>query len=739
MNTKIIKLDINKNLYDILVAKQGDTKSRFLLFNLLDGSIPFSLENRSVRVYAIKPDKTEVFNDLIITDATKGYCVLELTTQMLAVSGTVKLELMVIEGDKKLTSNIFYMDVKESINSEKAVVSTNEFGSLLTALASLNEYDNYKNEIKNARGGEANLNARLNNFNEQLDTKANKVELEIEKARIDLLTKVESGQTEGNTELLDIRVDINGKTYDTAGNSVREQINLVNNKVDELKIKDYKNLCDINNIEDGYYWAVSLNKVIKTTATNVGVVPKIKLKTNTTYYLRRITTGHCYLCQEDTTLISKLNAYSTYEEETRGTETIIKITTLEDCYLCMTYATNLNYSTAMIVEGELPNKFYSYNTVYKKTIDGLPIGNKINYIDVVIGRDYTTIQEALKFVVDGDYYNQTNIILPDGTYEIPNELVLPDYCNIIGQSGNRDKCIIKYIPTSPSDYDVTTYSGIRMDMNSKIKNITLITGNCRYSIHSDSSNVYQNWTQELENCIIQHNGNTTGNWTTQNPWGGGASSGCTVIAKECIFIAKASNSFAFSVHNNTNFEKPFRHYFKKCEFISEKYGSFKCEGLESGTDDIVFAENCYFSSAIYMTNSLSIKMILSGCNLVQCNSTNYFENNSVAIYRENTKYLKNNTADVITKGTLVCYDGEFTKVRPMLSTDSADIFAGFVVGDTNAGELCTVVTNGYYRYTTDLTFGKKYGVDNGQLSETASNKIGICSGGGFVKIKSNNS
>ena len=140
-----------------------------MLFNLLDGSIPFSLENRSVRVYAIKPDGTEVFNDLIITDAAKGYCILELTTQMLAVAGTVKLELMVIEGEKKLTSNIFYMDVKKSINSEKAVVSTNEFGTLLTALASLDEYDNYKNEIKNARGGQVNLKTRLDNFGEQLD------------------------------------------------------------------------------------------------------------------------------------------------------------------------------------------------------------------------------------------------------------------------------------------------------------------------------------------------------------------------------------------------------------------------------------------------------------------------------------------------------------------------------------------------------------------------------------------
>lgn len=169
MNTKIIKFDINKNLYNTLIAKQGDTKSRFLLFNLLDGSIPFSLENRSVRVYAVKPDRTEVFNDLIITDAAKGYCILELTTQMLAVAGTVKLELMVIEEDKKLTSNIFYMDVKESINSEKAVVSTNEFGALLTALQ---DVDNWNKEFTEKSGKLEELyTPRLNELGEQLDNK----------------------------------------------------------------------------------------------------------------------------------------------------------------------------------------------------------------------------------------------------------------------------------------------------------------------------------------------------------------------------------------------------------------------------------------------------------------------------------------------------------------------------------------------------------------------------------------
>lgn len=253
MNTKIIKFDINKNLYNTLIAKQGDTKSRFLLFNLLDGSIPFSLENRSVRVYAVKPDRTEVFNDLIITDAAKGYCILELTTQMLAVAGTVKLELMVIEEDKKLTSSIFYMDVKASINSEKAVVSTNEFGALLTALSSLNEYDNYKKEIAAARDGEANLLTKVKKIDEQLDnktqqlelSKATKQELEVERKRIDSFTSLPSGSTTGDAELIDGRIGADGVTYKNIGGAIRSQFNTIldiNRNLMDIDLKGEKNI-----------------------------------------------------------------------------------------------------------------------------------------------------------------------------------------------------------------------------------------------------------------------------------------------------------------------------------------------------------------------------------------------------------------------------------------------------------------------------------------------------------------
>lgn len=170
MNTKIIKLDLNRILYDKIIAKQGDTKSRFLLFQLLDGSIPFCLTNRSVRAYMVKPDGKEIFNDLIINNYSLGYCTLELTNQVLAVPGTVKIELMVTEEDRKLTSSVFELEVIKSINSEKSIVSTNEFTALLNGLSSLSEYDNYKNEIAAARDGEVNLLTKVKKIDEQLDT-----------------------------------------------------------------------------------------------------------------------------------------------------------------------------------------------------------------------------------------------------------------------------------------------------------------------------------------------------------------------------------------------------------------------------------------------------------------------------------------------------------------------------------------------------------------------------------------
>ena len=235
MITKVINVNLHQPIYEKLTAKQGDIASRYLLFHLLDGDKPFDLTGRSVRVYARKPDKTEIFNDLIINDETKGYCTLELTSQCLAEAGIVKMELYISQSGKVLTSIPFDLEVIGCINTINAIVSTNEFSALEAALGSLQGFDNFKREIIDARNGYRTLGKRLYNIDVRLDTKATNEDLAVERSRIDALTKVQVGETEGNAELLDIRIDKNGTTHDTAGDATRVTI-LDDNSVGANKI-----------------------------------------------------------------------------------------------------------------------------------------------------------------------------------------------------------------------------------------------------------------------------------------------------------------------------------------------------------------------------------------------------------------------------------------------------------------------------------------------------------------------
>ena len=111
--------------------------------------------------------------------------------------------------------------------------------------ASVNN-DNANMEVKLARGTHNTLNDRLcevdekqNSLSSQLEhnknylenkvnlldnVKASKQELDIERERINLLTKIENNETEGNSELLDIRIDIDGNYNKTAGEAIRNQV-----------------------------------------------------------------------------------------------------------------------------------------------------------------------------------------------------------------------------------------------------------------------------------------------------------------------------------------------------------------------------------------------------------------------------------------------------------------------------------------------------------------------------------
>ena len=169
-----INLEINKDLYNPIQAKQNDT-ARYLLFNLLDNRVPFSLENKTVRVYGLKPDGTKVFNNLTIINAAKGLAELQLTTQMLVKPGCLKLELVIYEATDILSTTKFDIDIISCLRDDESIESTNEFSALTLGLSKLAEWDKYFKETSGAI--EEKYTERLNGIDSSLEDKANKNEV----------------------------------------------------------------------------------------------------------------------------------------------------------------------------------------------------------------------------------------------------------------------------------------------------------------------------------------------------------------------------------------------------------------------------------------------------------------------------------------------------------------------------------------------------------------------------------
>lgn len=131
---KKVTVEINKGLvYRKIKAKQNDT-ARYLLFTIVDNGVPFSLEGKEVKIFAIKPDGKLVFNACQINNSTNGEVKLNLTSQMLAVPGTLKAELVINEGAEILSTIPFEIEVIKSLRNDRAIESTNEFTILFSKI-----------------------------------------------------------------------------------------------------------------------------------------------------------------------------------------------------------------------------------------------------------------------------------------------------------------------------------------------------------------------------------------------------------------------------------------------------------------------------------------------------------------------------------------------------------------------------------------------------------------------------
>ncbi|KAB6695780.1 DUF2479 domain-containing protein, partial [Phocaeicola vulgatus] len=127
---------------DTIHSVQFDKNSRFIEINFLQSSQSVDLRQHRATIRAIKPDKTEVFNDLREIDASIGRFELELTEQLNAVAGDVVAQFEIYgENESLFTTNQFTIEVSKSLSRTKTT-SSDELGTLVNVLAEAQQYKN---------------------------------------------------------------------------------------------------------------------------------------------------------------------------------------------------------------------------------------------------------------------------------------------------------------------------------------------------------------------------------------------------------------------------------------------------------------------------------------------------------------------------------------------------------------------------------------------------------------------
>lgn len=218
MMTRVIPLTIDKENFTPIIAKQFDT-GRYLLFQILDNGATYDLTGKTVKIHSIKKDGTLIFNNLKIIDAKRGICELKLTSQLTIFTGILTLDLRIYEGIESISLIPFRIDIKESINQEGAIESTNEFSALTLALADVQKWATFFETESGLI--EEKYTVRLNAL--ETDNTKNKKDI------IDINSKVATNLEKINTLLRDLgqaELDIDDiKDFFANGGTVQGDLN----------------------------------------------------------------------------------------------------------------------------------------------------------------------------------------------------------------------------------------------------------------------------------------------------------------------------------------------------------------------------------------------------------------------------------------------------------------------------------------------------------------------------------
>lgn len=201
-------------------VQQGDSASRVIRFKLKgfkneDYAVPYGAGvalciKKSDGKYVLCTGTAETENTVLVT----------LTSQACACAGKQPAQLYIYTQDGDIKSQSFYIKIPEATYKDDAIKSENEVGVLIEA-------EKYLRQILDTK--------------QRLDLAASEEELRELKDQVTNIVAASSG-TEGNAELQDIRYGADGKTYPTAGEAMRGQLERKADKDDAMSWSDWFDL-----------------------------------------------------------------------------------------------------------------------------------------------------------------------------------------------------------------------------------------------------------------------------------------------------------------------------------------------------------------------------------------------------------------------------------------------------------------------------------------------------------------
>lgn len=210
--------DAKDDKYD--EVQQGDSASRVIRFKLKgfkneDYAVPYGAGvalciKKSDGKYVLCTGTAETENTVLVT----------LTSQACACAGKQPAQLYIYTQDGDIKSQSFYIKIPEATYKDDAIKSENEVGVLIEA-------EKYLRQILETK--------------QRLDLAASEEELRELKDQVTNIVAASSG-TEGNAELQDIRYGADGKTYPTAGEAMRGQLERKADKDDAMSWSDWFDL-----------------------------------------------------------------------------------------------------------------------------------------------------------------------------------------------------------------------------------------------------------------------------------------------------------------------------------------------------------------------------------------------------------------------------------------------------------------------------------------------------------------